>query len=116
MTLLTPDGQASDEQVNHAAGVVARVTAVTGAQVADGVEETVRVDVAADFTGLSFDFFLCSFDNPESCNVLADIVPYVLAYSVTDQCRPNVLAIPDFIYGGWPEAGIADYTATASAI
>jgi len=71
---------------------------------------------APDFAGLSFDFFLCSFDNPESCNALADVVPHVLTYSVTDACRPNIIAVPDFIYGGWPEAGITDYTATAAAI
>lgn len=71
---------------------------------------------AADFVGLRFDFFICSFDNPESCNALADLVPHVLAYSVTDQCRPNIIAIPDFIYGGWPEAGIESYAATAAAI
>lgn len=70
----------------------------------------------ADFIGLSFDFFLCSFDNPESCNALAEIVPHVLTYSVTNQCRPNILAIPDFIYGGWPEVGIESYTATTAAI
>jgi Glycosyl transferase family 90 len=71
---------------------------------------------AADLQGLHFDFFIGSFDNPESCNVLAEIVPHVLTYSVTDQCRPNILAIPDFVYGGWPEAGIASYTETATAM
>lgn len=71
---------------------------------------------AADFTGLAFDFFIASFDNPESCNALAEHVPYVLAYSVTDQCRSNIIAVPDFVYGGWPEAGIASYEETARAI
>ena len=71
---------------------------------------------AADFTGRSFDFFIGSFDNPESCNDLAEIVPWVLTYSVTPQCRPNILAIPDFVYGGWPEAGIESYDATCAAL
>ena len=43
-------------------------------------------------------------------------MPHVLAYAVTDQCRPNVLAIPDFIYGGWPEVGIESYATTTAAI
>ena len=71
---------------------------------------------AADFAGRRYDFFIGSFDNPESCNVLAEIVPHVLTYSVTDQCRSNIIAIPDFIYGGWPEAGVASYAATTAAI
>jgi hypothetical protein len=71
---------------------------------------------APDFAGLHFDFFMCSFDNPESCNALAEVAPHVLAYSVTDACLPNVIAIPDFTYGGWPEAGIESYTATAAAM
>ncbi|MBV8061256.1 MAG: hypothetical protein JO126_08115 [Alphaproteobacteria bacterium] len=61
------------------------------------------------FQGRNFDFFIGSFDNPESCNDLAAQAPYVLTYSVTNACLPNVIAIPDFIFMGWPEAGIADY-------
>lgn len=71
---------------------------------------------AAVLSGLHFNFFIGSFDNPESCNVLADVVPYVLTYSVTDQCRANILAMPDFVYGGWPEAGIVSYDETTAAI
>lgn len=71
---------------------------------------------APEFVGCRFDFFVCSFDNPESCNDLAKYVPHVLTYSVTDNCLPNIIAIPDFIFGGWPEIGIHDYTATTKAI
>lgn len=71
---------------------------------------------ARDFIGLHFNFFIGSFDNPESCNVLAERVPYVLTYSVTPECLPNIIAMPDFIYNGWPEAGIDDYNATTAAI
>jgi hypothetical protein len=71
---------------------------------------------AADFAGLHFDFFIGSFDNPESCNALAEVVPHVLAFSTTPHCRPNVIAVPDFVYGGWPEAGIENYTVTAASI
>lgn len=63
------------------------------------------------FQGRNFDFFVGSFDNPESCNDLAAQVPFVLTYSVTDDCLPNVLPIPDFVFMGWPEAGITDYAA-----
>lgn len=71
---------------------------------------------APDFVGRRYDFFIGSFDNPESCNVLAEVAPTVLTYSVTDWCRPNIIAVPDFIYGGWPEAGITSYAETVAAI
>jgi hypothetical protein len=71
---------------------------------------------ATDFANLHFDFFIGSFDNPESCNDLAAVAPHVLAYATTPQCRPNIIAVPDFIYDNWPEAGIDDYTATCAAI
>lgn len=66
---------------------------------------------AERFQDRTFDFFIGSFDNPESCNDLAAQVPYVLTYSTTDQCLSNIIPIPDFIFMGWPEAGITDYTA-----
>lgn len=71
---------------------------------------------APDFAHRQFDFFIGSFDNPESCNALAELVPYVLTYSVTDSCRPNIIAVPDFVYGGWPEVGITSYAETIAAI
>ena len=71
---------------------------------------------AAAFHNRSFDVFIGSFDNPESCNDLAAVVPHVLTYSITDQCRPNIHVIPDFIFGGWPEAGIQSYDETTQAI
>ena len=68
------------------------------------------------FERRQFNFFICSFDNPESANLLAEKTPYVLTYSVTPQCRANILAMPDFAFGGWPEIGIDSYEATTTAI
>jgi hypothetical protein len=70
----------------------------------------------AQMAGLHYNFIVASFDNPESCIELARYAPYILTYSVTDKCPPNIIAIPDFVFGGWPEAGIASYASCTTAI
>jgi len=61
------------------------------------------------FIGLHYNFCICSVDNPESANVLAEKMPYVLTYSKTNNCRPNIIPIPDFMFHSWPEVGITSY-------
>ena len=68
-----------------------------------------------DLIGRVFDFYIYTGDNPERVAPLGPDVP-VLAYSVTDKTTPNVLTIPDHIFGGWPEAGIDSYEESTAAI
>ena len=64
---------------------------------------------AADLAGLSFDFLIYTGDNPETIENQG--LP-VLAFSTTDR-TPNVIPIPDHIFGGWPEAGIESFGSCA---
>jgi hypothetical protein len=70
---------------------------------------------ASELIGWTFDFYIYTGDNPERAAPLGPDIP-VLAYSTTGCSAANVKAIPDHIYGGWPEAGINSYAESTAAI
>ena len=73
----------------------------------------------ADLAGRDYNFLIYTGDNPEACAKLATQIPFVLAYSTASgapQSPPNVIALPDFIYSGWPETGIESYENSTGAI
>lgn len=60
------------------------------------------------------DFYIYTGDNPENALKYLDFGKPVFAFSTTEKLKEIIIPIPDFIYTGWPEVGIASWEETVA--
>jgi len=60
------------------------------------------------------DFYIYTGDKPETALKYLDFGKPVFAFSTIEELKHKIIPIPDFIYTGWPEVGIASWEETVA--